>query len=265
MEPREWAAKAEREPRIPPGTDERFAGYGVFGVAFASGDVLAMRRFPASSVGPGYTSVWLRDAKGAWRIYTDGAPENGCPRYFGPQLEDAGRRRIDLAWTGPRTFTVTLEDQLRWDVGLRPTFATRMLNAMGSMMPRALWRSPSMMRVMARMAGPMLGAGHLTLTGRASNGQRFLANPLRVWTIAQSRAFLNGRDLGAIVRLPEQPALGDFRIPRAPMFAVGRSFFENFDGTRHVRATTRGQVKHKEGTVMIREPREQPAISGKRM
>ena len=43
---------------LPSGGEERFAGYGVMGLPFASGHVLAMRRFPASSIGPGYSSVW---------------------------------------------------------------------------------------------------------------------------------------------------------------------------------------------------------------
>jgi hypothetical protein len=32
----------------------------LMGLPLASGHILAMRRFPASSVGPGYTSVWHR-------------------------------------------------------------------------------------------------------------------------------------------------------------------------------------------------------------
>jgi hypothetical protein len=33
-----------------------------------------MRRFPVSSVGPGYTSVWHRDPAGRWVIYQDQGP-----------------------------------------------------------------------------------------------------------------------------------------------------------------------------------------------
>lgn len=52
------AAEAEDTDQLPPGDEERFAGYGVMGLPFASGHVLAMRRFPSSSIGPAYTSVW---------------------------------------------------------------------------------------------------------------------------------------------------------------------------------------------------------------
>lgn len=34
---------------LPAGAEERFKGYGVMGQPFRSGDVVAMRRFPASS------------------------------------------------------------------------------------------------------------------------------------------------------------------------------------------------------------------------
>jgi len=37
---------------IAPGREERFFGYGVMGLPFASEHVLALRRFTASSVGP---------------------------------------------------------------------------------------------------------------------------------------------------------------------------------------------------------------------
>jgi hypothetical protein len=51
---------------LPAGGGERFAGYGVMGLPFRSGHVLAMRRFPASSIGPACTSVWHRSPDGRW-------------------------------------------------------------------------------------------------------------------------------------------------------------------------------------------------------
>ena len=52
---------AVARPHVHPGQEERFSGYGVMGLPFRSGHVLALRRFPVTSVGPGYTSVWWRD------------------------------------------------------------------------------------------------------------------------------------------------------------------------------------------------------------
>jgi hypothetical protein len=41
---------------------------------------------------------------------------------------------------------------------------------------------------MAQVAGWALGAGRLRLFGRTSNGQRFRANPRRLWVVDESRA-----------------------------------------------------------------------------
>jgi hypothetical protein len=48
-DPRELVSELEASPRLPSGTNERFAGYGVMGSPFRSGHLLALRRFPASS------------------------------------------------------------------------------------------------------------------------------------------------------------------------------------------------------------------------
>lgn len=59
ISPRAHAELAERNAALPPGGDERFIGYALMGMPFASGHYLAFRRFPASSVGPAYAAVWL--------------------------------------------------------------------------------------------------------------------------------------------------------------------------------------------------------------
>jgi hypothetical protein len=57
MEPRTLVEKIENASLLPEGNGDRFAGYAVIGLPFLSGHVLALRRFPASSLGPGYTSI----------------------------------------------------------------------------------------------------------------------------------------------------------------------------------------------------------------
>jgi hypothetical protein len=52
MEPRELIQHIEQDALLPSGNSERFAGYAVIGLPFASGHVLSLRRFPASSVTP---------------------------------------------------------------------------------------------------------------------------------------------------------------------------------------------------------------------
>jgi hypothetical protein len=112
------------------------------------------------------------------------------------------------------------------------------MNAMGRIMPLALWKSPAVLGMMSAMAGPLLGAGKLGMAGRAPNGQRFVANPMLVWRIESSRATLDGEDLGNVTGLSSQPRLGDFWIPAAPLFAIGRAFFEPFDEAKHSSATS---------------------------
>lgn len=52
-EPRTLIEQLEASASLPAGSNERFSGYGVMGLPFRSAHILAMRRFPASSVGPG--------------------------------------------------------------------------------------------------------------------------------------------------------------------------------------------------------------------
>jgi len=53
MEPRELAEQAEGSAAPPPGEGERFAGYGVMGLPFASGHVLDPQRHLAVAVRAG--------------------------------------------------------------------------------------------------------------------------------------------------------------------------------------------------------------------
>ncbi|WP_346232229.1 hypothetical protein [Parafrigoribacterium mesophilum] len=76
------AASAALDPSDPA---ENFFGYAVMGVPFASGHYLAFRHFPASSIGPGYRAVWMREPDGDWTIFADAPPEVSCLRYFGRQ------------------------------------------------------------------------------------------------------------------------------------------------------------------------------------
>lgn len=239
-EPRDIAEGLEAGAELPKGADESFLGYGVMGLPFASGDCLCMRRFPASSVGPAYTSVWHRDAEGRWTFYQNEAPQQSCPRYFGSAIAGAFVREIELSWTGPRSFSISVsgEGGLDWQVSLGSTAATRAMNVMASLIPGTLWRNHRMLRLMGAMASLTLGAGRLGLAGRVPNGQGFIANPRTVWAIPSSRALVGGRELGSVGALPVQAKLGDFWIPQRGLFAIGGAFFEPFDSARHLSATS---------------------------
>ena len=235
-EPRDLVESIERAPTLPAGTGERFNGYGVMAAPFASGHILCLRRFPASSVGPAYTSVWYRDPAGAWTFFQDAPPAQACPRYFSSALGRILVRDIEIAWTGPRMFSVTMSggNELKWDVVLAGTPLTRMMNVIAGLVPEPLWHQPAFLKVMGGVARVTLRAGKLALAGRSPNGQSYVANPRLVWVISTSHATLDGNDLGPMGRSGIQAKLGDFWIPSRGLFAIGGAFFEPFDPARHL-------------------------------
>ena len=83
---------------LPDGPGDRFSGYAIIGLPFQSGHVLALRRFPTSSIGPGYTAVWHRNPSGRWTFYsTCGAGGVVCAvfRWRGrTQRRDPHRHRV---------------------------------------------------------------------------------------------------------------------------------------------------------------------------
>ncbi|MGW6336662.1 hypothetical protein [Nocardia rhamnosiphila] len=225
---------AGTEPALPAGADaERFAGYGVMGQPFASGHYLAFRHFAASSVGSGYESVWHRNPDREWVIYSSVAPETSCVRYYGAALVDARVADISVTWTGPFALTVRVPGTLVWEIELGRSPATTAMTALGSVLPAALWRNPTVLSVMSRVAGPALGVGRVRLRGTAPNGQWFRLNPRMLWTVEHTVARIDGVDIGPAGPLAEQTALGDFRLPQRGMFAVGQAYFEQYDAARH--------------------------------
>jgi len=240
MEPRDLAERAEHGRPDTTAAAENFAGWGIMGLPFRSGHVLGLRRFPASSVGPGYSSVWHRDPNGAWTFYSDVEPLQSCNRYFGLAVERFVRAAIEIAWSGPRSLSVRMPaEAFNWELELAPTPVTRAMNALGSVLPEKLWHSARFLGVMGAVAGPALGAGRIRLQGRAPNGQAFIANARLTWVVASSRAQMDEVDFGEPGALPEQASLGDFMIPQRGMFAAGGASFEPFDPDRHASCATR--------------------------
>lgn len=238
--PKALVAHLEKGLRLPPGNFERFSGYGVMGLTFSSGHILGLRRFPASSVGPGYTSVWHQNPEGLWTFYQNVPPQQACSRYFGSAITEVLLREITIEWTGSHSFTVTLGEDvdLLWQVFLTTTTATRFINVLSRMLPEVLWHNKSFLKAMSGMASRMLGAGYIGLTGRSPNGQSFIANPKQIWIIDSSTALLQGQNFGSIGPLANQVRLGDFWIPQRGIFAIGGADFELYDPSRHTLMTS---------------------------
>jgi len=235
VEPRNMAEATVSHPSLPPGREERFSGYGVMGLPFRSGHVLGLRRFTASSIGSGYSSVWHRAPDGAWTFYQDVRPDHACSRYFGPLLRRSLERAIEIRWTGPRSLRVFVDEgrTLDWEATLAAPAAIRAMNALARAMPEAWWHERAVLRAMGLAARGLLGTGRLGLTGVAPSGQAFVANPLAAWTISSSHARVDGVDVGKPGPLPVQEHLGDFWIPQRGLFVIGRAYFEPRDPARH--------------------------------
>lgn len=248
-EPKKLVDRLEQSAVLPSGNEERFAGYGVMGVPFSSGDILAMRRFPASSLGQGYTSVWHRDPQGRWTFYTDVPPQLACPRYFGSAIDEAVVREIEITWTSHRDFTISIQEDpgLDWHLSLAETPATRLINAVGGVLPDALWRKEAVLKLMGKAAGLILRAGRLRLTGQVPNHQWYRVGPMLIWAVQSSTARMGDQDLGSVNPLPVQTRLGDFWIPQRGIFAIGHAFFEPLDPGRHAltTATSSGETSPK--------------------
>jgi hypothetical protein len=238
--PRGFAAASIKTRGLPGGTEERFAGYGVMGLPFRSGHYLALRHFPASSIGPGYRAVWHRDPHRRWTFYADAPAEVSCARYFGATSPGGAERvPIDVTWTRPRSLRVTVPDVLTWEVHLVATAATRLLSSASRLLPDPRWDSDRVLGAMGRVAGLLLRAGRVRLQGTVPNGQHFQAAPRLVWAVTNSTALVGGHDIGPPGPLPHQDRLGDFWLPQRGLFTVGTVRFDTCDPTRHHPATNR--------------------------
>ena len=79
---------------------------------FASGDILCHRRFPASSIGPAYTSIWHRDPEGAWTFYQDVGPMQACTRFFGSSVAQIENVQITTAWLAGSSMRISVPGTL---------------------------------------------------------------------------------------------------------------------------------------------------------
>ena len=205
------AAALERGVRLPDGPGDRYAGYAVLNVRLASGEILALRRFPVTSVGTGYTSVWHRDANREWTLYSDVGKPHGCSRYFADTFSRSVVAPIRIDWRTPRSLVVEVDggEMLKWRLDLAPSVATVVFNATAGYLPFP--------RSVLDFA---LKAGRLRLVDHVPDGIRVQALPQAVWTVNASRARLCGRDLGC---LPDVASAGRVELwrPRRSLFAAG--------------------------------------------
>jgi hypothetical protein len=226
--PAHFARQVEEHPVLPRGEGERVSGYGVMGLPFTSGHVLGLRRWTASSVGDGFTSIWHRDPGGRWTFYESVDRAVGCTRYFGAGVGRVEVASIELDWeTSNRLHVRTTDATVDWTIETGSTPLTRIMSAMGVATPMAAWRSRAVLTAMGVLVGPALGVGKVRLTGETSNGQHFEANPRRIWYVTESHAVVGGVQLGRPGPLIDQARIADFYIPQRGILAAGRVFITN--------------------------------------
>ncbi len=205
---------------------EYVRGWGVLGLPFDSGHVLALRVAPQNSFAP-FQTVWHRDPDGRWSIFVD-APrlDIACPRYFGAACAYTGHARIRLSWTGPRTLRVTVDEpSLDWTLSPHTSLTLAALNVMSAAMPLATWRPDALRRARERMA-QALGMGHLVLSGVMPSGHVGTVMPQRMYYIDHAQATLAGLDLGRPAHLDENPTIGDVALPARGVLAIGQAMWQ---------------------------------------
>jgi hypothetical protein len=233
MNPQQIVEKVEREHTLTIGNGERYSGYAVLGVPFRSGHVLVLRRFPASSLGDGYTAVWLYDPSGRWTIYQDVPLWLACARYFSKAVRII-QNRIEIEWIGSHTFIVRVpEAELRWEISLKENWMSQAMNKVLGWLPDSFWRKEWVSRVMQKVAGVILRTGNLPLVGKMPNGQNYLAYPLMMWLISESKASLKDKDLGGMEPLQEQIKIDNYPISKRGLFAFANAEIEAHDPSRH--------------------------------
>jgi hypothetical protein len=220
----------ERQGEPPWPGHEYVKGWGVFGLPFDSGHVLALRVFPENDFSP-YRTLWHRDPEGHWSIYVDGARlDTACPRYYGPACTHVEHARIDVDWTGPRSLRVTMDEpRLDWTLTARQTAVLRVLNTISPRMPLSTWRSPRLVRGREQMARRVLGLGDIRMAGTMPSGHHGVLMPQRMYLVDETRAVLGGVDLGRAARVSPNPQIGDVPLPARGVLAVGGGAWQILD------------------------------------
>jgi hypothetical protein len=219
---------------------EYVKGWGVFGLPFDSGHVLALHVFPENDFSP-YRTVWHRDPGGRWSIYVDGPRlDTACPRYYGPACTFTGYARIELTWSGPATLRVTMDSPaLEWTLTATSTRLLDLLNTMNAAMPLITWRPRPLVRARERLAST-LGMGQLRLSGTMPSGHAGTLMPRRMYFIDDSQATLDGVDLGRPAHLPGNPTIGGVSLPVRGVLATGQAVWKILDPAEYER--TRSQT-----------------------
>jgi hypothetical protein len=236
--PQRVAASLTSHPELPASPaeeDERLSLFSVIGMPFESGHVLAFRDVVASTVGPAFRSIWVRDPRSRWTLLSTGPALTSCARYWGRDCRREQVETIRTEWLGPQSLRIVLPGRIDWSLELGSSRATRVMTAVGGAVPDGAWRHDAFLGAMGALATLVMRAGTVNLHGTTPNLQHFRAAPLSVWNVVASRATVDGVDLGAPRAHAEQAHLGELWIPQRGFFVAGVARFEAFHPNRHIR------------------------------
>lgn len=221
---------------------EYVRGWGVFGLPFDSGHVLALRVFPESDFGP-YRTVWHHDPAHNWSIYVDGPRlDTACPRYYSSACATTEFAAISLTWTGPTTLRVQVDKpSLDWTLTASQTPAMRVLNALSARMPLWTWRPHALIRFREKLAH-RLGMGDLQMTGVMPSGHFGMLMPKRMYLVEESAAILDGVDLGRPTHQERNPTIGGVSLPARGVLAIGQAMWQILDPAEYERTRNEGAV-----------------------
>ena len=169
---------------------------------------------PDTSLDPPRDAEELRSAGGA---RGDHRRPISCARYTGEISDDTRQAAIRLAWPEPYRLTIAADNpSFSWEVTFAATPASRVLSALAQRLPGQFLANESVLRVLGPVAGILLGAGRLALTGKMPNRQTFHLVPSHVWMVTASRAQLGATDSAGPRRSPGRRPSAISASPRRP-------------------------------------------------
>jgi hypothetical protein len=220
--PAGMAAVFERGVPLPAGPGDRYAGYAVLDLRFSSGDVLALRRFPTTSVGIGFTSVWHRGPDGVWTLYADVPSGQGCGRHFGALASHAVVAPMRIHWSDARALSIEVDSgqRLKWKVELASSAVTTAFNVAATVLPPSWWTNRRALKITQPLVDLGLWVGRLRLFDRLPDGVCVRVLPQALWAVDASRAVLAGRDFGPLKTYPGNRPV-NLWPQRRSLFAAG--------------------------------------------
>jgi hypothetical protein len=242
----ELSSLSPRRGSFPWPDHEYVRGWGVFGLPFDTGHVLALRVFPENDFAP-YRTVWHRTPDGAWSIFVD-APrlDIACPRYYAPACSATSFAHIEIEWSGPMSLRITMTSpKVDWTVDAIDTPLLRILNWISLRLPLWTWKPDWLVHARELMAKSLLGMGAIRMRGVMPSGHVGTLMPQRIYFIESSTAVLDGVNLGHPTHLDNPPVIGGVTLPCRGVLAVGQAAWKRLDPEEYQR--TRAETGRADG------------------